>query len=222
MSNRTYHPRGVLVDGYHIRQHPLYFVWANMLSRCNNPDEGSYHNYGARGIAVCERWHHFANFAADMMPTYCPGLTIERMDNNAGYSPSNCTWATRSDQCVNRRVFSNNTSAFTGVVRSGRSWVARFDYEDVRYNIGWFETKEEARDARARFVEMFFLDRGVALEMLPKDIARRTSKTGVRGVTQHIDGGFTARATVGGKRQYLGYFKTLQEARDARSNFLAG
>lgn len=222
MSNRTYHPRGVLVDGYRVRHHPLYYVWANMLSRCNNPDDANYRNYGGRGVVVCERWHHFRFFAEDMMPTYVPGLTIERMDNNAGYNPDNCTWATRSDQSVNRRVFSNNTSDFTGVVRNGRSWVARFDYEGVRYNVGWFKTKEEARDARATFVEMFFLNRAAALEMLPKDAARWTSRTGVRGVTPHADGGFTARATVGGVRHYLGYFKTQQEACDARSKFLAG
>lgn len=193
-----------------------------MLARCLNPNNPGFHNYGGRGITVCERWHHFTLFAKDMMPTYQPGLTIERMDNNAGYGPGNCTWATRSDQCVNRRVFSNNTSDFTGVIRRGNSWVARFDYDGVRYNIGWFETKHEARDARALFVEMFFLNRDAALEMLPKDKARWTSKTGVRGISPHVDGGYLVRCTVAGVRHYIGYFKSFTEACDARSQFLAG
>jgi len=221
---RTYHPRGVLVDWFAVMQHPLYGTWAAMHQRCSNPNDAGYPNYGGRGITVCERWHHFLNFAADMGLKPHPDLTIERMDNSAGYSPENCVWETRTNQCVNRRVFKNNTSGFTGVVRKEGSWIARFDYEQVRYNIGWFATKEEAVSARVVFVELFFFDRPAALAMLalPKDRARRTSSTGLRGITPHADGGFTARATKGGVRHYLGYFKTQQEAFNARSQFIAG
>lgn len=193
-----------------------------MLARCTNPSDTGYQNYGGRGITVCERWHHFRFFAEDMMPSYRPGLTIERMDVNGNYCPGNCTWETPTNQCVNRRRFKNNTSGQTGVVKKGGSWLARFDYEGVRHNIGWFATKDEAAAARLEFVELFFLDRATALASLPVDQARHTSSTGVRGATPHVDGGYTMRVTKDGTRHYLGYFKTLQEASDARARFIGG
>lgn len=218
---RTYHPRGVLVDGYRTKHHPLYDVWANMWGRCTNQNNGSYQNYGGRGITVCERWRHFRFFAEDMMPSYRPGLTIERMDVHGNYCPENCTWETPSNQCVNRRRFKNNTSGQTGVRKSKGSWVAWFDYEHRRHMIGWFATKGEAVAARLEFVELFFLDRVAALASLPKDKARHTSSTGVRGATPFRDG-YTMRVTKGGVRHYLGYFKTLQGAADARARFIGG
>jgi len=213
----------IMVDGFCSTDHPLWNTWSNMNNRCYNPNAVGYKNYGGRGIGVCARWHAFKNFAEDMGLKPFPEATLERMDNNADYSPSNCTWATRSNQCVNRRVFSNNTSDFTGVTqqKSTGLWVSRFDYEGVRYSIGWYKTKEEARDARAKFLEDFFTDREAAVASLSVKRARSSSSTGVRGITPHKDGGFTVRVHHEGARKYLGYFKTFQEAVDVRSQFLA-
>src|SRR5262245_5149175 len=75
--------------------------WKNMLSRCRNPNTNRYYIYGGRGIKVCQRWHKFKNFAADMGSTYRPGLTLNRIDNDKGYSPSKCNWITPARQMRN-------------------------------------------------------------------------------------------------------------------------
>lgn len=84
-------------------KHPTYSVWSSMKSRCNRPKDKAWPNYGGRGIKVCVRWQDFAEFWKDMGPTYKPGLTLERRKNDKNYCPSNCYWATRSQQQQNRR-----------------------------------------------------------------------------------------------------------------------
>ena len=84
---------------------PIYAVWNSMKVRCNNPNFKFYDRYGGRGITVCERWHIFENFLEDMGPTYQPGLTIERKDNDGPYCKENCEWATVTVQ--NRNHSSN-------------------------------------------------------------------------------------------------------------------
>jgi len=81
----------------------LYFVWRAMKKRCQNKNDSDYVYYGARGIAVCERWlNSFANFLEDMGE--CPkGLTLDRIDNNGNYEPGNCHYVTQKEQARNRR-----------------------------------------------------------------------------------------------------------------------
>ena len=102
-----------------MRHSPTYMIWHGLLNRCTNPKAPAFKNYGGRGISLCPRWRSFENFLADMGERPV-GLTLERRDNSAGYSPNNCEWATRKAQAINRR-----TTVFVkidGVTRCFAEW----------------------------------------------------------------------------------------------------
>lgn len=80
-----------------------YNVWINMKSRCLNPNNSSFDNYGGRGISICKRWLNFENFYADMGEPPA-AHEIDRIDNNGDYAPSNCKWSTKHEQSENRRT----------------------------------------------------------------------------------------------------------------------
>jgi hypothetical protein len=74
-----------------------------MIQRGTNPKNRDWKNYGGRGITVCSRWLQFSNFLADMGRRPSPNLSLERVNNDLGYSAENCKWATRKEQRANQR-----------------------------------------------------------------------------------------------------------------------
>lgn len=97
----TQHGHAPIVAGV-LRRSPTYNSWMNMIQRCTNPNRPDWERYGGRGITVCEAWSDFATFLADMgeRPT---GRTLDRVDNEGGYEPDNCRWATAVEQRRNQR-----------------------------------------------------------------------------------------------------------------------
>jgi hypothetical protein len=127
--------------------HILYKTWLGIINRTTNPKHKSFANYGARGITVCDEWKDISNFITDMYPSYEVGLTIDRIDNDGNYEPSNCRWTTKSVQSMNTRVIrSNNTSGYRGVSwnKQCKKWIAVIVVYGKRIHLGSFDNALEA------------------------------------------------------------------------------
>lgn len=95
-----------------------YLVWVMMKQRCLNDNHPQWEDYGGRGITICKRWldkkHGYANFLNDVGRAPTNRHTIDRMNNDKGYKPSNVKWSTRQEQALNRRA---SLSKYTGNLR---------------------------------------------------------------------------------------------------------
>lgn len=131
----------------------IYFVWRNMVERCNNPKANWFYRYGGRGIIVCERWRNFKNFLEDMGDIPFKGAQLNRIDNNSNYCKENCKWSTATENARNKSntiflTFENKTlslmewSEITGIkptvlrIRFYKGWDAeRILTQQMRYKI---------------------------------------------------------------------------------------
>jgi len=121
----------------------LYNTYKNMKRRCYKTQGKDYKNYGGRGIKVCDRWlesfHHFYKDMGDKPD----GMTLERIDNNGDYEPSNCVWTTRSSQSYNRRSWGD--SRIAGVYeRATGKWRAYINVNGSRIGLGTYKDFFEA------------------------------------------------------------------------------
>lgn len=120
---------------------PLYRKWISILRRCESPKCPYYKDYGGRGITVCEEWHDFLMFKKWVEETQQnKDFTIDRIDNDKGYSPDNCRWASKKVQANNRR--SNILFEYKGDIHNLEEWskILNFDYKRVHsrmYKLGW-------------------------------------------------------------------------------------
>lgn len=165
-----------------------YKAWKAMRERCNNPRCRHFANYGGRGIKVCARWSDFALFLADMGRKPTPKHSIDRVDNDKGYEPENCRWATPSEQACNRQ----NTVRLTleGRTASLKEWCEKkgIAYATVWSRIATGMSPEAALSTPAReyqHTEITIAGRTAALAAwcqengIPVKIARSRIKDGM-------------------------------------------
>lgn len=114
-----------------------YRIWNEMRQRCTNPKCNRYYSHGARGISVCERWNDFSAFMEDMGPRPSIAHSLDRINNDGNYEPSNCRWATRKEQARNKR-----RTLFVELRGVRKPLVQWCEELGVRYRAAWQRIKE--------------------------------------------------------------------------------
>jgi hypothetical protein len=127
----------------------IYRTYHNIKQRCNNPKHPRYNDYGNRGITMCEEWLNnitsFINWAIEN--GYNESLSIDRIDNNKGYSPDNCRCVSYAVQSINKSLRKDNTSGYKGVTKDSHNWRAQIQIKGKQKFLGYFDTAEEASEA---------------------------------------------------------------------------
>ncbi len=150
MKDVKYTPNPKIVEAH--KTHGMWYskeygVWDAMIQRCTNSKNKSFYNYGGRGINVSSSWRKFANFYEDMGDRPSPRHTLERLDNDLGYSRENCEWKTRDYQMHNRRTYSS--TGYKGVYKIGKKYRSEIQKNGKRQHLGYFLTPQEASIAYA-------------------------------------------------------------------------
>ena len=124
---------------------PEYRTWADMIDRCTRTTQKAFEQYGGRGITVCQAWlDSFQNFFTYMGPRPTPKHTLDRIDNEKGYSPDNCRWATAKEQRINqRRMVLHTFNGVTGTLKDLAALAGR-PYDAVKHRMQSHWTIQDA------------------------------------------------------------------------------
>lgn len=174
-----------------------YRCWQDMKQRCLNPNAQAYKDYGARGITVCDLWKDsFDNFLADMGEAP-EGMSLDRIENDRGYSPDNCRWATQKQQNRNHRgcVF--------------------IEYQGRRMTIvEWSElTGISAKTLHARYAKGWGIDDIFRIEKTRPVKAKKDNKSGLIGASKYRNK-WKSQIKIDNKVCYLGLFETAKQAHE--------
>lgn len=133
----------------------LYVIFNNMHQRCGNPNNQAYSRYGGKGITVDPTWYDFDEFKRWAEANgYSRYLTLDRLKNDQGYTPSNCRWATYTTQARNKGKRTGGSSQFIGVswYPRNKKWSASVFVDGKNQYLGLFPTEEDAARARDNYI----------------------------------------------------------------------
>ena len=150
----------------------LYNTWTNMKDRILNPKYKFFHDYGCRGITICDEWKNdFMSFYTWARENdYSDELSIDRIDNDRNYEPSNCRWTTPTIQTRNQRIYKNNKSGYKGVsyVKGKDLFITYINVNKKRIHLGYFQTAIEAGVAYNNYIIENNLE-GFILNEIPEE-----------------------------------------------------
>lgn len=183
----------------------VYRAWSSMKARCTNPNIAGYVRYGARGIGYDPDWEGFPNFYRDMGDPTTPKHTLERIDNNAGYSKPNCKWATRKEQAGNTRQ--TVLVEIGGITRCFHDWCKEYG---IAPGVVYYRIKKGV-DVKSALVNPY---NPVSFEVV------KGSPDKARGVWYNPQKRkYRSQISIkGGGKKFLGYFDTVEEAHQAYIN----
>ena len=154
----------------------LYRIWNNIKNRTLKPKNKYYINYGGRGITLCDEWKNdFKSFYDwSMYNGYSDELSIDRIDNDGGYSPENCRWTTKTMQSRNQRIQKNNTSGYKGVSYNKRNgnYQTYIKIKFKKIHLGTFKTAGEGAVAYNNYIIENNLE-GFILNEIPQEYTEK-------------------------------------------------
>jgi len=134
----------------------LYTAYKNMMARCYNEKADNFPYYGGRGITVCDEWKESkaSFFKWSYKNSYSEGLSLDKINNDKGYSPENCRWVSLNVQSANQRIKVSNKSTEIGIHwhKLMCKWQAKIMFKGVENRLGYFENLEDAVECRRKYI----------------------------------------------------------------------